>query len=174
MDDDLGFASVWQDTTPRAISPQLPEPTKLNLSFEEAFDDKEDDLFQNLKQSTEPTEYDDFGDDFGDFGDAQTPNIFEDMDSGDFQDVSFAAPSESASLPPDPGPSSWQPLRLHPMPTFHQLSKDVEGLLEPIYGSLDPTDLMSGEGIRQAEGNAQILISPNRLAHHVSLSWIPY
>ncbi|KAF8338723.1 uncharacterized protein EI90DRAFT_3144153 [Cantharellus anzutake] len=175
MEDDFGFSSVWQDTTPRAVSPPLPELKRSALlSFDDAFDDKEDDALQSTISTVLSDELgDEFGD-FGDFGDAQTSNAFDGIDSGDFPSTSFTASNGFDPLPADPGPSSGHPLRLRPMPPLQQLSRDVEELFEPMYGHIDPMDFMTNEGIRQAEGDAQILVTPeSRKLYDSLISYVP-
>lgn len=158
MDDDLGFSSVWQESSPRARSPPLAAPEKFDYA---SFGD-EPSFEPSTSTQVAPGDDDDFGDDFGDFGDADATGGFDDNDMGGFEDASFTQGGFEDMLPPDPGPSTWEPLRLRPMPSPVELSQSIEELLYPIYGHIDPASVMSQEGIRQVDGISQILTTPAR------------
>lgn len=159
--DDLSFASVWDDTTPRSLPPPLPRETFNYTSFgEEPHEEQSDFALVNPADDGDP------GDDFGDFGDFGDANVvvggFDDSDMGGFDDGAFFQGFSHDTVPPDPGPSTWEPLRPETIQNPAELSRRVEELLAPIYRHIDPATVMSQEGIRQVEGIGQILTTPER------------
>ncbi|KIY49409.1 hypothetical protein FISHEDRAFT_41732 [Fistulina hepatica ATCC 64428] len=136
MDDDLTFgSSVWDTPTSqseKAFS-ALNEPTN-------EFGDLGD-----FAPAQEDTAGD--NDDFGDFDDAEQVDAF---------DPVLAA---SQSYWAAPGPSSWTPLRLHPMPPQSELAEQVNAVLEPMWNDYDISASATQEAIREAPGMNQILAS---------------
>jgi len=164
--DDLDF-NVWGDppSTPPPV-PKAPQPRPLSsiksIEFEgDAFSSSLDDVGRLVPHEDD----DDFGD-FGDFGDATVGESFDEGEMGDFSEVSFESPDEreNTALPPDPGPSTWTPLRLRPMPPREDLIRDVENLLAPAFGHPDPETIYTSDPIREIDGIGQILVTPSRFA----------
>lgn len=181
-------ANVWGDapsSPPQApVVPRAPQPRALSstvpLDFsnfngdddddedEDAFGSGFDDVPQTQTTITTTTaeggadgdDDDDFGD-FGDFGDATVAEPFDDDGQDGFGDDAFQDTAQQ-QLPPEPGPSNWTPLKLHPMPSRAQLIEDVERLLEPVFGHVDPSTVMSPDPIRQVDGLGQTLVTPSR------------
>ena len=180
--DDLGFSSVWSDSPPKPKAIPLPLSPPAFHSIQNGavhdFNDYDDDPFSTSSFDNQPIqgdafpagEDDEFGD-FGDFGDTQVTNGFDD-DMGGFEEGNADAPPLSSfdggfehELPPDPGPSTWEPLRLRPsLPTPANLSRHIEALLASTYGRVDPETVMSDDPIRQVEGIGQILFTTQRYA----------
>jgi len=107
-------------------------------------------------------EEDDFGD-FGDFGDpepvaaiAAQPNAF----STHMEDDEFGFGDENVFQPAKM--AGWQPIRVKPLPDPLELSQQLRDLLAPVLRGPDVDALLSGEGIRQIESSAQLLITPER------------
>jgi len=167
--DDLDF-NVWGDT-PRTPPPALkaPQPRPPSSIKPIELSSFEDDAFSSslndVGGSTPHEDDDDFGD-FGDFGDATVGESFDEGEIGDFGEASFQNPDElvNTALPPDPGPSTWTPLRLRPMPPREDLIRDVENLLAPAFGHPDPETIYTSDPIREIEGIGQILVTPSRFA----------
>jgi hypothetical protein len=152
MDDDLTFgASVWGtseevDITPFSLKAVSFIPTSSDLQHD-------NDPFDTFNGPTESNPDDDFGD-FGDFGEAEI------VDSTGFEDhIGFVEEFPVA------GPSShreWHPLKLDPLPPRPELAKQVNEILEPIWGSVDTSKGLTDEGIRDVEGISQILVTSER------------
>lgn len=179
----MDFDNVWGDAPssppppseslapkPRPHSSTVPidfssfDNDELGTGFEDSVPPALNDDVVNATVHDDDDDDDDFGD-FGDFGDAAVAEPFDDQDMGDFNDMAFQDESQFESaipLPPDPGPSSWTPLRLRPMPPPGDLARDVEALLAPVYGHVDPESVMTSDPIRQIEGIGQILTTPSR------------
>ena len=180
--DPFGFetSAAWQDTPsfspslspPVAstsdsvfVSPPPPVPTSSGITLpNDGFD--EFDEFTPAPVTTETAgggeEEDDFGD-FGEFGDpepvaaiAAEPNAFsthmEDDEFG-FGDDNVFQPARTAG---------WQPIRVKPLPDPLELSQQLRDLLAPVLRGPDVDALLSGEGIRQIESSAQLLVTPER------------
>lgn len=166
--DDLDF-NVWGDTpNSPPLTPKAPQPRPLSSTKPIELSSFEDDAFSSaldddIGHSTHHEGDDDF-DDFGDFGDAAVAEPFDEQEMGDFGGVNFqnAEELDSTTLPPDPGPSTWTPLRLRPMPSPEQLIRDVEKLLAPAFGHVDPDAIYTSDPIREVEGIGQILVTPSR------------
>ncbi|KZW03787.1 hypothetical protein EXIGLDRAFT_663071 [Exidia glandulosa HHB12029] len=162
--DDLFGSSVWATGS---STPNLPAKETLDLvdDDEPAFGDiavapASDAAFDDFDDFNEPTAGTDdtFGDDFGDFGEAQEP-----LSATGFDEPVLAA----APLVAEPDPlwgEAWHPLRLEPMPPPHELAEQVETLLAPIYDSDHLAQFLSDDGIRQAEGLNQTLVTPESRA----------
>ncbi|KAJ7904737.1 hypothetical protein B0H14DRAFT_3079529 [Mycena olivaceomarginata] len=97
------------------------------------------------------------------------PNFISAAQLDDFDD-DFGSPTETAN-PRQPagtgipvaGPSfqtSWEPLNLDPLPSKVDLREQVDGILAPIWGNVDISQVTTKDGIREVEGVAQILMNP--------------
>ncbi|KAG8905960.1 hypothetical protein FRB99_007894 [Tulasnella sp. 403] len=174
--DDLSFGNVWGDDS----SPQPPPSTLLPKPSEQPVVPVSDD-FNDFTEFGQPSgstssaphgsgaaqDDDDFGD-FGDFGDAPIQT----GDLGAFDDDGFgtAAGFASTSFALPPQNKTWQPLRLQPLPSPGELSKEVDELLEPIWADVASAQVLTQEGIRQVEGPAQVLVTPeSRQLYHLLL-----
>lgn len=154
MDDDLTFgASVWGEPEPVSNSPIAPKaaPPVVNEFEATAFDD-----FDEFGEPEETVvegvnEDDDFGD-FGDFGEAEPSSSMAFGDSVTFDEASIAGPSSQ----------KWRPLLLDPFPSRQSLQAELEDTLGPIWNYEDIAAVTTNEPIREAEGVAQILITPSR------------
>lgn len=165
--------NVWGDvpnSPPQA--PKAPQPRPLSSTKPIEFSSFEDDAFtstlDDVGTSIQHDDDDDFGD-FGDFGDVVTAETLDEQELSDFGEVGFQHSDELAelgtvSLPSDPGPSTWIPLRLRPMPPRDDLIRDVGRLLAPAFGHVDTNS--PSEPIRQVEGIGQILVTPSRFASY--------
>ena len=153
MDDDLMFgASVWATSTPVEISSTSKATSSSNLEYGAAIHGVAND-FDNFgppdESYGEAIEDDDFGD-FGDFGEAYVGGSLA-LDEG----VNF----EQLPLP---GSSHWRPLQLDPFPSRSSLENEINEALAPIWQYEDISDVTTDEDIREAEGIAQILLTPDR------------
>ena len=151
MDDDITFgASVWATSDPAESSiPKLASAPVALPEDDQSFDDFDD--FGPAETAPESSIQDD---DFGDFDD------FTDGAAGTsgFEDVSGFANQVA-------GPSSyslWAPLSLDPRPTKEQLQEDVDAILAPLWTVSEIEAGTTDEPIREAEGIAQILVTPSR------------
>jgi hypothetical protein len=160
MDDDLTFgASVWATSEPISIdnsppSTNIPTYTVRDAAFGQPrppFDDDFDDFGASTQDA--PTEDDDFGD-FGDFGEVVE------------LDEAPATPLPQADDFRIPGSSShnWRPLSLHPFPSRSALEGMINENISFIWNYEDIKDVTTDDPIREAEGLAQILITPSRCA----------
>ncbi|KAF7332116.1 hypothetical protein MKEN_00092300 [Mycena kentingensis (nom. inval.)] len=151
-DDPWGSSAVWGSSTPVLAAPsqsfKLP-PSQLDDGGDDftqpaaAEDDFVDDFGDSAPVSTMDAADDDFGD-FGDFDDGENP-----------PDTAFAS---SFAEPAPPPTTTWEPLRLDPMPRREDLQEQVEEILRPVWRHGDVT---TNEDIRQVEGITQILSSPS-------------
>lgn len=174
MDEDFTFgASVWgtpnepiaTHLTNITSFSSLESPVPPSPAFsQDRLDDYDD--FHTPPQTQNPSiaQEDDFGD-FGDFGEAEDlegdrdfahdPDFGQDGDFGDFP--------EDATLHEEPisGPShtTWEPLRLTPLPSREDLERQINHILDPVW-IRDISSLTTDEDIRQAEGVNQILVTP--------------
>lgn len=152
-DDLFGSSSVW--ATSSATPPQPTEgsesATRDIAHAEAGFDD-----FDDFNEPTVAAD-DDFGDDFGDFGEAQEPLTATEFDEPVAAAVLVAEPESLWG-------EAWHPLRLEPFPPLQELSERVEELFAPIYDTAHLSHFLSDEGIRQAEGLNQTLVTPERCA----------
>jgi len=151
MDDDISFgASVWgPPSSPLAIKP-LPTSLSSAQSSQDGFDDF--DAF-GTPAETIAASGDEADDDFGDFGDFGELQVISDVpafddDDGFGEDVRISGPSGT----------DWEPLRLDPLPSRKDLQQQVDGLLAPLWSTIDESQ-MSDEDIRQAEGLNQTLVT---------------
>ncbi|KAJ7682582.1 hypothetical protein DFH06DRAFT_1161578, partial [Mycena polygramma] len=153
-DDDLTFGtSVWGSSEPALPPPSQP---KFISPPQTQMDDFDDDDFGSPTETARPAveEEEDFGD-FGDFGDAEeNPPGPEFSESEDFGEIPVAGPSIFQT------PSSWDALNLDPMPSREDLREQVDGILAPIWGNTDISQVTTKEGIREVEGINQILVNP--------------
>lgn len=146
MDDDLTFnASVWAESTPVEIASTSKGTSSPSLEYETP--DDFDDFGPPDESDKEAIEDDDFGD-FGDFGEANAD------ESLVLEDVNF----EQLPLP---GPSNWRPLQLDPFPSRSSLENEINETLVPIWQYENISDVTTDEQIREAEGIAQILLTPD-------------
>lgn len=151
MDDDLTFgASVWgSEATLDVVSPTKP-PISLSTTIPSApgsdFDDSGFDDFEDF--NTAPTSAVEVNDDFGDF-----------EEFGD--DVAVATGYDDQGFLSGPQQES-QVLVLDPLPERSELEAKVKGILEPVWAGGDISQVTTDEPIREAEGVAQILVTPER------------
>jgi hypothetical protein len=148
MDDDLTFgASVWGASEPvippshNQSIPIIPSTSSIQIASSDDFDDFGPSVQTAVEENNE---FGDFGD-FGEFGDVQGEII---------QDFPHDTFTEEV---PRPGP-----LKLDPMPSREEFSKQVNDILRPIWGDVDISQVTSQEDIRQVEGIGQILVTPER------------
>jgi len=159
MDDDLTFgASVWATSDPVTVPSTTVNPHSFvgNAVFTQPKPPFDDD-FADFRTSTEaqdiPTEDDDFGD-FGDFGEVVELDDSPTTSPIQVDDFRIAGPSSH----------SWQPLSLNPIPSRSALESMINETLGPIWSPEDITDVTTDDPIREAEGLAQILLTPSRCA----------
>jgi hypothetical protein len=152
MDDDLTFGtSVWGKSEAVDI---IPLPPRTSFSIPTVYDDlhRNNDPFDDFQELPESST-DAADDDFGDFDEAEilNPNGFEE---GGFEaEVPVAGPSSHRE---------WQPLRLDPLPPRSELIRQVNEILEPIWGYGDASEVLADEEIREAEGINQVLVTHER------------
>ncbi|KAJ7228481.1 hypothetical protein GGX14DRAFT_384937 [Mycena pura] len=145
-DDDLAFgSSVWGSSEPVLLPPSLSTFISPTEPRSDDFDD-----FGSPTETTKTAAEDDedFGD-FGDFGDAEENPPYS----------AFGEPEVFGGVPVA-GPSfqtTWEPLKLDPIPDRVDLREHVDGLLAPIWSN---ADVLTKEGIREVEGISQILMNP--------------
>lgn len=156
MDDDLVFgASVWGANAPEeqpngTFKPEasLKPASELEDNSFDDFDDfgpPEDTSTVNLKD-------DDFGD-FGDFGEADAVSSVNLGDDG-FEEDSWRVAGPSSNI--------WRPLQLDPFPSRSSLEREIDETLAPIWNNEDIANVTADQGIREAEGVAQIIITQSR------------
>ncbi|EKM80025.1 hypothetical protein AGABI1DRAFT_113255 [Agaricus bisporus var. burnettii JB137-S8] len=150
MEDDLTFgASVWgSNPTPTSVSDTKP-PISLSTTVLPApgseFGDSSFEDFEDF--NTAPTSAVDGGDDFGDFEDFEgTIDV-----AANFDDHAF-----SSDMPPQ----EWHALRLDPLPERAQLAEEIQSILSIIWADEDISRVTTDDPIREAEGIAQILTTP--------------
>ena len=150
MDDDLTFgASVWATSEPiTSKQPLVAAKPEQEAKFDDEFDD-----FGTPADTTQGDINDDndFGD-FGDFGEAEPGSLQTFTEHSGFDDVRIAGPSSQI----------WQPLRLDPFPPRSTLESAIDETWGPIWNYEDIADVTTDDPIREAEGIAQILITPSR------------
>jgi len=148
MDDDLTFgASVWASSTPVEIASTSKATSSPNLGY--AIPDDFDDFGPPDESNRVAIEDDDFGD-FGDFGEANEGESLALEEGVHFEEL------------PLPGPSHWRPLQLDPFPSRSSLEKEINETLAPVWQYEDISNVTTDEDIREAEGIAQILLTPDR------------
>ncbi len=150
MDDDLTFgASVWATSEPITNNQPLPAKPEQDAGFTK-FDNEFDD-FGAPADTTQGDDDNDFGD-FGDFGEAELGSSKTFAEHIGFDDVQIAGPSSQI----------WQPLRLDPFPSRSTLESVIDETWGPLWNYEDITNATTDDPIREAEGIAQILITPSR------------
>jgi len=149
MDDDLTFGvSVWDTiASPEGVSP-IKTPT-------------------SIPHSIQPPESDGPGfDDFEDFNTAPTSAVEAQDDFGDFEEF-----GENTTVTPNfdnqtflrtPPERDWQSLRLDPLPGRSELEAEIHRILEPLWADEDISEVTTDDPIREIEGVAQILVTPER------------
>lgn len=170
--DDFSFGNVWGDDSSPQPPPSNPLPAATALEPPLAASPADDfDAFdpfpaQGASGNTAPAVVASFGDDddfgdFGDFGDApvQAEDLGGFADDDGFGDSNAFA---STSFTPPKPQKDWQPLRLNPLPSFQDLTRQVDELLEPLWDQRLAGVTWSGEGIRDVEGLSQILVTSER------------
>jgi len=174
MDDDFSFgASVWgtpNDPTRLAnittSFPSLQSPAPSPAPSQDPLDDYDDFLTPPQTQTSSIAQEDDFGD-FGDFGEAEDleddRDFDHDADFGQGADFGDFAEDPSFREEPIPGPSqtTWEPLRLTPLPSSEELEGQIDHILDPVW-IRDISSLTTNEDIRQVVGIGQILVTPER------------
>ncbi|KAF9491361.1 hypothetical protein BDN71DRAFT_1452966 [Pleurotus eryngii] len=156
MDDFTFGADVWGVNEPIKIEPStsaLEEPTtplESYLTPRNQFDEFDDEF----GEPAEATETEEGGDDFGDFGDFEEPQDTQ-GGSAQFGDTGFFETPSTSALP-----DTWEPIRLDPLPSRHQLERHTSDLLTSLWGLGSLSDVTTSEDIREAEGIAQLLIYP--------------
>ena len=152
MDDDLTFgASVWATSEPITSKQPLAAKPEQEVGFDDEFDD-----FDDFGAPADTTQGDidddnDFGD-FGDFGEAELGSTQTFAEHSGFDDDRIAGPSSQI----------WQPLRLDPFPSRSTLESTIDETWGSIWNYEDIADVTTDDPIREAEGIAQILITPSR------------
>lgn len=145
MEDDLTFGvSVWDTiASPEGVSPiktrlPIPQPPE---SSDSGFDDFED-------FNTAPTSAVEAQDDFGDFEEfGESPTV--------------TASFNNQALLRTPSERDWQSLRLDPLPGRSELEAEIHRILEPLWADEDSA-VTTDDPIREIEGIAQILVTPER------------
>lgn len=153
MEDDLTFgASVWGSS----VIPDTLSPTKPSISLSTA-----------MPPSAPESDFDDSGfDDFEDFNTAPTSAVEGNDDFGDFEeygdDATVTTGFETQVLLDGLAPQDWHALRLDPLPERSELEAEIQEILRPIWADEDISQVTTDEPIREVEGIAQILITPER------------
>ncbi|KAF9452999.1 hypothetical protein P691DRAFT_802378 [Macrolepiota fuliginosa MF-IS2] len=151
MEDDLTFGtSIWgSSVTPDSISPAKP-----NIS-----------LSTTMPSSAPESELDDSGfDDFEDFNTAPTSAVGANDDFGDFEefgdDTTVSTGFNDQAFQSWPPPQDWHALRLDPLPERSELEAEIQSILGHIWADEDISQVTTDEPIREVEGIAQILVTP--------------
>jgi hypothetical protein len=153
MEDDLTFgASVWGNN-PTLTSASLAKPpislstTILQAPGSEEFGDSSFEDFEEF--NTAPTSVVDGADDFGDF-----------EEFGEAADVTanFSDHTFSSDVPLQ----EWHALRLDPLPERARLAEEIQNILNIIWVDENISRVTTDDPIREAEGIAQILTTPER------------
>lgn len=167
MDDDLSFgASIWasssseppsKETKSSIAEPSFPAfkpPSHADTSFRsEAFDDNDFDFDAPVQATTTANEDDDFGD-FGDFGET----VDGDALGGFSQPTTFAEEDAVTS----PYETEWKALQLDPLPSTSGLKDGIGDILQPLWSTLDASEFLTDDDIRQVGGLNQILVTAER------------
>lgn len=175
--DPFGFetSAAWQDT-PSSNPPLSPPAASTSNSFfvspppptstgsavatpNDEFDEFDD--FTPVPEAAGGGDDDDFGD-FGEFGDPEPAAIAVEPDafSTNMDDEGFGFSEDNVFRPAKA--AGWQPIRVSPLPDPLELSQQVRELLAPVLRGPDIDALLSGEGIRQMESSAQLLVTQER------------
>ncbi|KAF5364050.1 hypothetical protein D9756_000359 [Leucocoprinus leucothites] len=150
MEEDLTFgASVWGTS----ITPDGASPTKPSISL------------STQPPSAPESELDESGfDDFEDFNTAPTSAVEAHDDFGDFEEfgegTSAIASFDDQAFPSAPPRHDWQALRLDPLPERLELEAEIHNILEYIWMDEDISEVTTDDPIREVEGVAQILVTP--------------
>lgn len=176
--DPFGFetSAAWQDTPSSNPSLSPPVASTSNTFFvspppptgsavvipNDEFDEFDD--FTPVPVMTEAAgegEDDDFGD-FGEFEDPEPAAVAVEPDafSTNMEDDGFGFRDDNMFRPAKV--AGWQPIRVKPLPDPLELSQQVRELLAPVLRGSDVDALLSGEGIRQMESSAQLLVTQER------------
>lgn len=162
MDDfDLG-ASVWESTAEpndrlgtggKAGPSFIIQPSLLQADDGGAAFDDDDFNFDAPSAAAVNNRDDDFGD-FGDFGVA-------------LQEASSSTFVQSPSFDEDggffaPQGIDWDGLQLNPVPSHRELRNEIEEILRPLWDSVDSSEYLTDENIRQMAGLSQILVTSER------------
>jgi hypothetical protein len=158
---DFGGSAVWGDAPSLSNSSQ-PSTLRPPVSLfappkEDPFDDFDEFGDANESEPTQALVDDDFGD-FGDFAEEAVAT-----NQGGQDDTEFGFPSDdvqNAALR-----TSWNPLRLDPMPGSMELTEQVGDLLSNIVHGPDIDAMLTGEGIKQIEAPVQLLVTPDRYVY---------
>jgi hypothetical protein len=153
MEDDLTFgASVWGSDLTSTSASLTKTPISLSTTILPApsSEDLGDSSFDDFEEfNTAPTSAVDGGDDFGDF-----------EEFGEATDVTtnFSDDTFSSDLPSQ----EWHALRLDPLPERAQLAEEIRSILDTIWADENILRVTTDDPIREAEGVAQILTTPER------------
>lgn len=153
MEDDLTFgASVWGSSV---ISGGA-SPIKPSIS-----------LSMTVPPSAPESEIDDSGfDDFEDFNTAPTSAVEGSEDFGDFEEfgeiTTVTTGFDDQDFLNGPPSREWHALRLNPLPERLELEEEIQRILESIWGDEDISQVTTDDSIREVEGIAQILTTPER------------
>ena len=164
--DGLDFeASVWASAAdpnhdmkagPSSFTVQ---PFPSHNEDEAAFDD--DDFDFDAPARAAPADAGD--DELGDFGDFD--NALQETDTSAFvQTTTFEGDGGFFT----PRSLDWEALQLDPLPSHAMLRNRVEGLLQPLWESVDSSEYFSDENIRQVGGLNQVLVTGERCGHCAS------
>ncbi len=146
MDDDFGWSSSVWDASDEASTSTFSIQSKPKISAN-GLDDP-DGPFQST-----PTGDDDFGD-FGDFDDGTNDG---------FQNTFESIPTFTDDLDGfGTLDNNWRALRFHPMPQATKLREQVDGLLSPTWGQVDPSEFTTDEDLRQKGTLSQTLVTRER------------
>lgn len=164
MEDDLTFgASIWAATNATSDEPRpsgsftsepesIPQP---NGNDEDAFDDFDFDA--PVQATASALEDDDFGD-FGDFEETAAPGSVDAF----AQPMNFDEDAFGSDNLMD-----WEALRLNPLPSTSNLKRVVEDVLQPVWSSVDVSQFLTDEKLRQVGGLNQTLVTPERQVSYI-------
>ncbi|KAH8118619.1 hypothetical protein DFH11DRAFT_1686730 [Phellopilus nigrolimitatus] len=179
MDDDLGFGTdIWATPSSETATSKLKEtspqqtlrgstpPPQTEIEFhDDAF---ADDIFESgapIQASTLQTDDDEFGD-FGDFGDA----VEGESSSGFGQSTTFG---DGEVFFATQATADWDVLRLDPFPSTSTLKTGIGDALKPLWDTINPSQFLTDEDIRQVGGLNQILVTPESRSLYSSLYQSP-
>lgn len=164
MEDDITFGtSVWATSGPIAAD-NNPTPNNTNFLIgnptivqpQSTFDDDFSDFGTSTKAQVLSNEDEDFGD-FGDFGEVVE---IDNSPLAEVDDFRIAGPSSQG----------WRPLSVNPFPPQSVLESTINETLSPIWNHEDIADVTTDDPIREAEGIAQVLITPSRFVQSLYIS----
>ena len=61
----------------------------------------------------------------------------------------------------------WEALRLNPLPSTSNLKRVVEDVLQPVWSSVDVSQFLTDEKLRQVGGLNQTLVTPERQVSYI-------